>query len=184
MRSRRWVAVLGGVACLSLAAPRHAPADAAPGEGLVRLAAGGLQVSAPASASLGSGSAGQTISGQLGPVTVSASSAVLAGWSATVSLTGGFTVNQSGQSWTFPASRVRYWSGPATALSGIGLNVCLPAQPAAVNAQTLTGTRTAYSCGAIASLSSSLTWNPTVVVTTQGSDPAGTYSGTITHSVS
>ena len=111
-------------------------------------------------------------------------SALLAGWSATVSLGGQFSVTQSGQSWTFPASRVKYWSGTATASSGIGLNICLPAQPAAVNAQTLTATRPAYSCGAIASLSSSLTWRPTIVVDTQASDPSGTYSGTITHSVS
>jgi hypothetical protein len=127
---------------------------------------------------------GQTITAQLGAVTVSSSVALASGWTATVSLSGQFTVTQAGQSATFPAARAKYSSGAATGSSGITAGVCLPGQATTLLAVALTSARTAYSCGAIVALSSSLTWNPTLVVTTQGSDPVGTYTGTITHSVS
>ncbi len=142
-----------------------------------------LSITAPGSTNLGSATAGQTITTQLGSVTVSSNASLLSGWTATVTLSGQFTVTQSGQSATFPATRVRYWSGAATATSGITAGICLPGQATSGLAVTLASARTAYSCGAIIASSSSLTWNPTLVVTTQGSDPVGTYSGTITHSV-
>ena len=142
-----------------------------------------LSISAPGSTNLGSAQAGQTISTQLGAVTVSSNAALGLGWTATVSLSGQFTVTQSGQTATFPAARVKYWAGSATTSSGIGVGVCLSGQATSALAVALTSSRSAYSCGAIVSTSSSLTWNPTLVITTQGSDPVGTYSGTITHSV-
>ena len=143
-----------------------------------------LSITAPGSTNLGSVGGGQTLTAQLGSVTVSSNAAVALGWSATVTLSGQFTVTQGAQSATLPATRVRYWSGSATASSGIGATICLPGQPTSGTSVALTSTRTAYSCGALISTSSSLTWNPTLVITTQASDPAGTYTGTITHSVS
>jgi len=142
-----------------------------------------LSITAPGSTNLGSAQAGQTVSKQLGPVTVSSDGGLVLGWTATVTLSGQFTVTQAGRTATFPASRVKYWSGPATASTGIGAGLCLPGQAGLVDAVALTASRTAYACGSLISTSSSLTWNPTLVVTTLGSDPSGTYSGTITHSV-
>ncbi len=153
------------------AAPRLAP---------IKLA-DGLSVSAPASASLGSGAAGSTLSGQLGTVSVAASGTL--GWTASVSVSAPFTVTQSGQSATFPATRLRYWSGPATATGGgLGLS-CTPGQLTSVLAQTLAFTRTAFACTLGVIGSSSASWNPTLVVQSQSGDFAGTYTGTITHSV-
>ena len=161
--------VLGPVtAGLLVLAP--APADA-------------LSITAPGSTDLGTVATGGTLTTQLGPVTVSSSAALATGWVATVSLSGQFTVTQAGQSATFPAARVRYWSGSSTATTGITAGVCLPGQATSGLSVTLASARTAYTCGAILATSSSLTWNPTLVITTQSSDPAGTYSGTITHSV-
>lgn len=171
--------LLRGAVVLVAAATLVTPVPAAHG-----LTPSALSITAPGSSDLGSVGPGQTIAAQLGAVTVGADAAIVGGWTATVSLSGQFTVTQPGQSWTFPSSRVRYWSGPATASSGLGLTVCVPGQATSLTAQTLTSTRTAYSCGALLSLSSSLTWRPTIVVSTQAGDPAGTYAGTITHSVS
>jgi hypothetical protein len=159
-------AVLGAVAVLTTATP----ADA-------------LSITAPGPTDLGTTQSGGTLTAQLGPVTVSSNVALATGWVATVSLSGAFTVIQAGRTATFPASRVQYWSGSATALTGLTVGLCTPGQATSLLAQTLTSPRTAYTCPAIVALSSSLTWRPTLVVTTQGSDPVGTYSGTITHSV-
>ncbi len=144
--------------------------------------ASGLAVTAPGSVSLGSGAPGDTLSGRLGTVTVSGSGTL--GWTATVSLSTPLAVTQGQQSWTFPPSGVRYWSGPATATSGgIGLT-CLPGQLTAGLAQSLEATRTAFSCTLGVVGASSASWRPTLAVQTQQSDPSGTYAGTVTHSVS
>ena len=142
-----------------------------------------LSITAPGSTNLGTVATGGTLSTQLGSVTVSSSAALASGWTATVTLTGQFKVTQGANTATFPASRVQYWSGAATGSTGILAGVCTPGQATSVVAATLASARTAYSCGAIVATSSSLTWNPTLVISTQSSDPAGTYTGTITHSV-
>ena len=164
----RWLRASVAAALLALvpAAPAHA-----------------LSITAPGPTDLGTTQSGGTLTTQLGAVTVSSNVAVATGWVATVSLSGAFTVTQAGRTATFPAARVEYWSGVATALSGIAVGLCTPGQATALAAQSLASPRTAYLCPAIVALSSSLTWRPTLVVTTQGSDPVGTYSGTITHSV-
>ena len=142
-----------------------------------------LAITAPGSTDLGTVATGGTLTAQLGPVTVSSNAALALGWTATVTLSGPFTVTQAGQSATFPAARVRYWSGLATATTGIAAGICFAGQATSGLAVALTAGRTAYACGAILATSSSLTWNPTLVLTTQSTDPAGTYTGTITHSV-
>jgi hypothetical protein len=173
------------VACLALLSSGHAvtPGTTTPRLVPVPLSSHHLGISVPASADLGSGPAGGRISGQLGPVTVSGSAALLGGWTASVTLTSAFRVSQGDQTWHLPNDRVLYASGAATSTSGIGVNVCLPGQATDLLAQPLTSTRTAYSCGAILSLSSSLTWQPTLIIQGEPTDPAGTYTGTITHSV-
>ena len=146
----------------------------------VRLADTGLAVAAPASVDLGSGPAGTTFTARLSPVTVTAGAGV-SQWTATVGLSSGFRVTQSGQTWDLPDSRVEYSSGTATGGS-VSLSLCLPGQ--AAGSQTLAQTRTAYRCTGVVSLTSwTVSWRPTLTVRTEATDPAGTYTGTLTHSV-
>jgi uncharacterized transporter YbjL len=75
---------------------------------------------------------------------------------------------------------VSYWSGPATASTGLGVRV--PGQLTALNAVSLAAPATAFALQAVA-LSTSTSWNPTVVVAIPAGAVAGSYTGTVTHSV-
>ena len=140
-----------------------------------------LSISVPASASLGSVSAGTTsISGQLGSVTVNASNAVLfPSFTATVS-TSVFTTGGGGTNETIAKAAVSYWSGPATLTVG-SLNGT-PGQVNAAAAQSLSTARTAFSATGLV-LTIQVVWNPTLIITLPSNAVAGTYTGTITHSV-
>ena len=62
------------------------------------------------------------------------------------------------------------------------LSLCTAGQSA--EAVTLVQTRTAFRCSGLLGLTAStVSWRPTLSVQTQPTDPAGTYTGTITHSV-
>lgn len=144
--------------------------------GTPSLAQAALAISVPPAANLGSVPAGtSSLSNQLGPVTVTASGLVAPSFTATVS-SSGFT-NGGGQ--TIPNSSISYWSGPATAAL---LQNATPGQLNAGNAINLSVSRTAFRSTGLA-LSITTTWNPTVVVAIPAAAVAGTYSGTITHSV-
>jgi hypothetical protein len=157
------------------------PARAADTTTTFSLAAGSLAISAPASRDLGSGATGGgTVSAQLGTVTVTDNRGALAGaWTASVSstdfTTGGATANE-----TIAKGQVTYWSGTATASSGVA--VFTPGQPLAANAQALGVSRTAFSASAIVG-NNSASWNPTLTVNVPAAAVAGDYTGTITHSV-
>lgn len=147
---------------------------------LFPVSAGALAVTAPSSRNLGSFSTGtNSITAQLGTITATNSGIVAPNVSAQVSCsaftTGGATANE-----TIPCSAVSYWSGPATAQSG--LSGSTPGQASAANAVTLASTRTAFTATGLL-LSISVSWNPTVIITLPSSAVAGAYSGTITHSV-
>jgi hypothetical protein len=146
-------------------------------------AAPGLAISVPASSTLGTVAAsGSTLSAVLGDVTVTTSSAIIsdATWTATVSASA-FTTGGRTAAETIPAANVSYLAGAATVKTGLAANACVPGQVAAVPIGTA---QTAYSCSGLALLSSTrLTWRPTVTITLPASVVAGTYSGTITHSV-
>lgn len=157
------------------------PARAADTTTTFALAAGSLAISAPAASGLGTGSTGAgTITAQLGTVTVTDSRGALAGaWTASVSstdfTTGGATANE-----TIAKGEVTYWSGTATASSGTA--VFTPGQATSGNAQALSVSRTAFSASVIVG-NNSASWNPTVTVNVPAAAVAGTYTGTITHSV-
>lgn len=143
-----------------------------------------LSISVPGGpVNLGSGSPGQTLTGNLGSVTVSDSAnlSVVQTMTVTVSLSAPFTVTQGGQTWSLPASRVSYWSGPLTASNNLG--ACAVSQPTSAAAVDLSSSRTAFSCLSLLALAPSFTFKPTLVVTTPATIPAGTFTGTITHSV-
>jgi hypothetical protein len=143
-------------------------------------AAGALAVTVPSSANLGSAPTGTaSLTAHLGTITATNSGIVAPSVTAQVSCTafktGAGTANQ-----TIPCTAISYWSGPATAQSGLSSNT--PGQLTAAQAVVLSTTRTAFSAtGAL--LNISVSWNPTIIVTIPTSAVAGTYSGTITHSV-
>jgi len=143
----------------------------------------GLSISVPSTVSFGSFAAGaRTITAHLGTVTVTTSSTLVhdASWIATVSTTafktGGGTAPE-----TVAAAAVTYLSGAATAQSGLAVAACTLGQLTAVS---LSSALTAFSCSGISlSTSTSLSWNPQVSISIGAGNVAGTYSGTITHSV-
>ncbi|MFF3856453.1 hypothetical protein [Micromonospora sp. NPDC002575] len=138
---------------------------------------GSLSITVPATASIGSGSPGVTVSRSIGAVTVTDQRALSpAAWTATVSITdftgtSGFTVTKGNAS---------YWSGPATATTGSG--TFTPGQATAAQAQPLSQTQTAFSLRG-GSGTNSATWRPTLVITVPLSAVAGTYTAILTHSV-
>lgn len=139
-----------------------------------------LAVTVPSSVNLGNAPTGAaSLTAHLGTITATNSGLVAPNVSAQVSCaafkTGAGTSNE-----TIPCSAVSYWSGPATAQSG--LSGTSPGQADAAHAVTLSTTRTAFGATGLL-LSISVSWNPTVIITLPSSAVAGTYTGTITHSV-
>lgn len=142
---------------------------------------GGLSISEPATAFLGTApTGGAAVTAALGAVTVSdVRGALVAAWSASVVSTS-FTTGTATATETVPAADVDYWSGAATTTSGLG--VFTPGQLTAglavpINAATGAFTLTAGSGNNTAA------WNPTLIVAVGPSNVVGTYSGTVTHSV-
>jgi hypothetical protein len=175
--------LIGMVVALVLAAAPATPASSSGIRQIALLAAlvPGLAVTAPTSTSLGSTTPGTTLSAHLGTVQVSDTRGNLtATWTATVTATQ-FTTGTATPAQTIPASALSYWSGPATSTTGINLTAT-PGQLTAAQAQSLSTARTAFSV-LLAVGNNTVAWNPTVVVTVPASAVAGTYTGTITHSV-
>lgn len=151
------------------------------------LAGGLLSVSAPATAVLSTGGLtlqageGGTAKGVLTSVKVTDGRASLLGsWSATV--TSSDFVNQTvAAAPPIPASNVRYWSGAATMVEGLGVPV--PGQLTELNAVVIAAAKPAFSKD-VGAGSNATTWSPTVAVDIPAGAVAGRYSGTITHSVS
>lgn len=138
-----------------------------------------VAITVPSSANLGSVPSGTgSLSGQLGPVTVTASALIAPSFTAKVSATE-FTTGTGTASERITKGSISYWSGPATAAL---LQNATPGQVDAGQALDLSVTRTAFSStGLVASITT--TWNPTIVVTIPPAAVAGTYTATITHSV-
>lgn len=144
--------------------------------------AGALAITVPTAVNLGAAPPGaSTHSAQLGTVTASGSGTLLllpsytAQVSGTIFTTGGKTAAE-----TISKASIFYWSGPATASSGA--QTAVPGQLTALQAESLSTTRTAFSSTGLV-LTISTSWNPTILVTIPAAAVAGTYTGTITHSV-
>lgn len=138
-----------------------------------------LSISVPSSVNLGSVVGGTpSLSAPLGTVTVTASALAFPSYTATVS-TSTFTTGSGSAAETVPKAAISYWSGPATAAL---LQNPSPGQPTAAQAQSLSVPRTAFASSGLA-LSITTKWNPTIVISLPAFAVAGTYTGTITHSV-
>ncbi|GAA5196374.1 hypothetical protein GCM10023322_65130 [Rugosimonospora acidiphila] len=162
-----------------------APAAAAPTASTVvtfDIGAGTLDIVAPASADLGTGSPGGTIDAALGPVTVTDGRASAdASWIASVTSTN-FVTGTGTPSEVILASEVDYWSGPATATTGNG--TFTPGQPTAADAAPLDNAVALTAFTHVGGTgNNSATWDPTLVVNVPLDSEAGTYTGTVTHSV-
>jgi hypothetical protein len=135
---------------------------------------GELSLTAPTSANLGSGAPGTTITGNLGPVTVTDNRALLtASWTVTASAfaftTGGGTPNE-----TIPATDVGYNPGSITT-TGTILATGTPITLANTAAPVVTGTDGVGN--------NTATWNPALAVAVPAAAAGGIYTGTLTQSV-
>jgi hypothetical protein len=145
-------------------------------------AAGGLEISAPTDTELSAGTATNagTLTAQLGAVSVSDQRGSLLGaWTASVTSTD-FTTGDATANETIAKANVSYWSGAATASSGVA--VFAPGQLLAANKVALSASRTAFAATAAVG-NNTATWNPTIVVTIPSTAVVGEYAGTITHSL-
>jgi hypothetical protein len=139
--------------------------------------ASGLAISVPANASsIATASTGATsVSGSLGSVTVTdPRGSLVATWAATVSSTD-FTTGTATANETVAKSAITYSSGAGTALAG-QVGAMVPS----VNA-SLSGSATAANWAGVGN--NTVSWTPSLTFTLLASQVAGTYSGTITHSV-
>jgi hypothetical protein len=178
MRIRHAIVTVALVGTATLASP--APALAADTTATFAVAAGGLGVAVPATADLGSAAPGDSTTAPLGVVTVTDERATLnAAWTATVTSTA-FTTGGGAPAETIANSAVSYWSGPATATTGTGTPTA--GQATSAGAVVLSAARTAFTWSA-GNGNNSVAWNPTLIVAIPATAVAGTYSGTVTHSV-
>ena len=136
---------------------------------------GALTMTAPATADLGSGAPGTDISGEVGTTLVTDDRALLsASWNATASATD-FTTAGATTAETIPATDVDYAPGTITTTGGITAtphDITLDHEAQLVVAGTAgVGNNTA-------------SWNPTLTVHVPVQAVVGTYTGTLTQSVS
>jgi hypothetical protein len=177
--------VLIGAVATVVAVGLAAPANAAPTDSTITtfiVGSGGLDITAPENASLGTGLAGTTIVGSLGTVSVTdARGASNASWVAQVTSTVFQTGGGSPPETVLPED-IDYWSGPTTATTGNGTFV--PGQLNSAAAQPLSSTVTLVAMSHQGGTgANSASWNPTLEVNVPADKVAGTYTGTVTHSV-
>ncbi|MEU6402210.1 hypothetical protein [Streptomyces sp. NPDC046985] len=158
-----------------LASPTSASAEDTPVT--LEVTGGGLGITVPAGpVDLGSttvSSSPQTVTHQLGNVTVTDQRGGTAGWTATAQAVDFIGPNNTTISVSAPNSS-RYYT-PQASVIGVAtvtpsdLNPMYPPGPVQVATQV--------------SGSNSATWNPTISITVPANSLAGTYTSTITHSV-
>ena len=138
---------------------------------------GALSITAPDTASLSDAAPGGTATGLVGPVHIADDRAALnSNWSATASSTP-FTTGTSSGPETIPVSDATYVPGAISTTGSTGTiaatahNITLSDAAQPVVTSTVTGNNVA-------------TWNPTEAVAVPDSVVAGTYTSTLTQSVS
>jgi hypothetical protein len=183
------VASMAAALSVALAAFVPVAANAGPGDTpstFSLTASGGLSIAVPDGSvtpvDLGSTNTGAaSLSHALGNVTVTDGRGALpATWTATASTTN-FTTGGASANETVTKANVGYWAGVGTAQLGqVGAFV-----PAGTIATPVSLGGTGASVGQWAGTgNNTVTWNPTITFTLSPAQVAGTYSGTITHSVS
>jgi len=146
------------------------------------LTGGDLAITVPASKALGSVATGaaSTAAAQLGAISVAdGRGALLGAWTTSVS-SSDFTTGEATADETIAKANADYWSGAATSTSGTG--TFTPGQLLVANKVTLAESRTAFSAAVVVG-NNTASWNPTVNVNIPAASVAGSYTGTITHSI-
>ena len=135
---------------------------------------GTLSITAPAFADLGIGTVGSTISGPLGPVTVTDERALdAATWTVTASSTD-WTTGGASPTETIPATDVTYSPGTFTTIGTI-----IPGGAPT----TLSTTPVPVVTGSAGVGDNSATWDPAISVAVPAGAVAGGYTGILTQSV-
>jgi hypothetical protein len=142
----------------------------------VAVVPGVLSISAPASANLGMAAPGGTASAGLGTVQVTDDRAGLAGWTATTSSTD-FTTGGGTAAETIPVHDVLYLINGFTSTTGSATFTRTPMTDLSTAAQAVVTATNVHG-------DNSAAWNPLIQVSVPSRAVAGTYSATITHSVS
>jgi len=166
---------LGGAGVATFAAPAFA--DTGPTPVTVQITGGLLSISVPAGANLGTTAASsnsQTVTGSLGPVVVSDLRAAILGWVATAGSTD-FTGPAGGGGPTISATTMTYTPGTATVVGHATVT------PISLTAMTTPGT--VQTATAVIGVNTA-TRNPSIGVVIPAGAVTGTYTATITHSVS
>ena len=136
---------------------------------------GALTMTAPVSAALGSGAPGTTVTGALGVVTVTDDRALLsASWVTTASASS-WTTGSGTPAETIPATDVGYNPGSITTTGTI---------TATGTPITLAGAAAPVVTGSNGVGNNTATWNPALAAALPAAAVVGTYTGTITQSVS
>jgi len=146
------------------------------------LTGGAMSITVPSTTvNLGSVSvSASSLTGQLGSVTVTDGRGLLSGsWTSTAS-SSKFTTGAATAAETVAATNVSYWSGAATATSGLG--TLLGSQLTSGLAVVVNAAQTAFTGGSLVG-NNSASWNPTLIVTIPAAAVVGTYTGTVTHTV-
>ncbi len=152
-----------------------------PGPTVVLPRAEGLDITVPATANLGAGFVGGAVTGQLGTVEVRDQRGPLNPnpWVVTVSATA-FVSGAGGPSRTIARGQVSYWSGPVVRSTGGG--VLVPGQPTQAQAVALSVPREAFR-KTLGNGNNTVSWVPSIRIAIPAGVVAGTYTGTITHSI-
>jgi large repetitive protein len=142
----------------------------------IGIIAGPLSITAPANAALGAATPGGTIQNNLGTIQVTDGRGFGADWTASVSSTD-FTTGGGSPTETIPASDATYTiTGLATATG--------PAAFTNVTTVDLSGTPQTVVSATNVEGDTAVTWDPEIHIAVPAGAIGGTYSATITHSVS
>jgi hypothetical protein len=180
MRKAIVTPILAGIVAVGTvaAAPIAAQASAGPTTTTFGVTGGSLSITTPTSVNIGSVAAGAaSISGSLGTVTVTDQRANLLGSWATSVISGAFTTGGATANETIAASNVGYTPGATTAKSGLATFTA-----GSTGLSNISTAQTAYTASGELGVTS-VSWAPNVSVTLPSTTVAGTYTGTITHSV-
>jgi hypothetical protein len=148
--------------------------------GLAPATQASVSIAVPANANLGSASIGATLTAQLGSVTASGGGILGVPVTASVACSD-FKTGSGTAAETISKTNVFYWSGPATAWSGL-VGSGTPGQPTSADKVSCATSQEAFGAQALL-LSVSVSWNPTIVIHIPATAVQGTYTGTVTHTV-
>jgi hypothetical protein len=141
----------------------------------VTITGGILSVTVPASASLGSATPGGTASGNLGTVQVIDNRGFGASWTATVSASA-FSTGGGTPAETIPAANVSYGVSALSQIIGSADFTFVPLTTLSTDPLAVVSTTNVAG-------NTSAAWNPLIQISVPATAVAGTYTGTITHSV-